>query len=74
MDFEKEMQKSLKVIFENIQALDEKREKTPTNLIDREMCGKRQQRKLSVPVQGSSSKSVGKSAKLTPRKNRGLTI
>ena len=55
MDFEKEMQKSLKVIYHNIQALETKH-KIPSNLNDSQNGVKRQQRKISSPAQGTTAK------------------
>ena len=45
MEFEKEMQKALRIIFQNIQALEENREKTPTNSSDQGTSVKQQRRK-----------------------------
>jgi len=73
--FEKEIQKALRVIFQNIQALEDNRDKKPACLADQDLDirVKRQQRKLSVPVQRPSYKSVGQ-PKSTQRKKRGFTV
>lgn len=47
MDFEKEMQKALKVISKNIQALDDNRVELSAKLNDSVRRGKRRQRKVS---------------------------
>ena len=58
MDFEKEMEKSLRVIRENLQALNNK---TPTNLNDLRLNVKRRRRTMTLPLsaQGTSAKFVG---------------
>lgn len=55
MDFEKEMQKSLKVIFQNIHALDENRNKVSGNTNDdaRIKQQRPRQRSASLPYQKS---------------------
>lgn len=60
MDFEKEMQKSLRVIRQNLQALNS-RDKTITNLKDSRMNFTRRQRTMTLPLpaQGTSAKFVG---------------
>ena len=70
------MQKALRVIYQNIQALEENRDKTSTALNDRDMSVKRRQRKLSMPVQRAAPpKSVGQAIKSgTLRKQRGFTV
>ena len=57
MDFEKEMQKSLKVIRQNIQALNG-RDKTPIDLNDSRMSVKQSRHTLILPAQGTSAKFV----------------
>ena len=58
MDFEKEMEKSLRVIRENLQALNNK---TPTNLNDLRLNVKQRRRTMTLPLsaQGTSAKFVG---------------
>lgn len=70
MDFEKEMQKSLRVIRQNIQALNS-RDKSTSNLKDSRMNFTGRQRTMTLPLQaqapGSSAKFVGQE---TTRKER----
>ncbi len=63
MDFEREMQKALSVIFQNIQALEDKRVEIPTKFKnDRVTRGKQGQRKLTSlslsDLRASSNKSA----------------
>ena len=60
MDFEKEMQKSLKVIFQNIHALDENRNKVSGNTNDdaRVEQQRSRQRSASLPYQKLTSHGV----------------
>lgn len=51
MDFEKEMKESLKVIFQNIKALEDSRDKTPTSLKEPVMRFKGRQRNFESPAQ-----------------------
>lgn len=77
MDFEKEMQKALRVIYQNIQVLEENRDKTPTaSMNDRDLSVKRRPRKLSMAVQRAAQpKSVGQATNSgTLRKQRGFTV
>ena len=50
MDFEKEMQKSLKVIFQNIHALDENRNKVSSNTNDDARIKQQRPRKRSTSL------------------------
>ena len=77
MDFEKEMQKALRVIYQNIQVLEENRDKTPTaSMNDRDLSVKRRPRKLSMAVRRAAQpKSVGQATNSgTLRKQRGFTV
>lgn len=78
MDFEKEMQKSLKVIFQNIQALEDSRVQLPGKFSNdpatRGKCKQRQsaqKRRLSdLQVSSDSDVSRGSARSMsTPRKN-----
>ena len=55
MDFEKEMQKFLRVIRQNIQAL-KGRDNTPIDLNDSRMRVKRWRHTVILPAQGTSAK------------------
>jgi len=57
MDFEKEMQKSLRVIRQNIQALNGG-DITPIDLNDSRMSVKRWRHTLILPAKGTSAKFV----------------
>ena len=70
MDFEKEMQKSLRVIRQNIQALSS-RDKMPRDLNDSRMRVKRRRDTLTLPAQGTSAKFVEQQS---TRKERCLSI
>ena len=72
MDFEKEMQKALRVIFVNIQALEDRDNAPTSSLTAQDKSVKRRQRTFSVSIHGSSLKSAEQ--KVTQRKKRGFTV
>lgn len=73
MDFEKQMQEALGVIYQNIKALEENREKNPASFNQVTHVKQQQQRKLSIPVKSVSSNFAGQT-KFSPRKKRGYTV
>lgn len=70
MDFEKEMQKSLRVIRQNLQALSS-RDRTPNDLNDSRMRVKRRRNTMTLPAQETSTKFVEQQS---TRKERCLSI